>query len=146
MSTESGGDGYVKVKKSSQTGGASGWAKHCGDTDDHQRSNRLERRSAKQELAGPSSEHVRRSLKKAKNRPGKPTRRHLLDRLAPIEKRIKEEVSWLQDHEPEMRVAPPGAKWKYHCTFRSGLRSLARYLEERNKVRAEFTKHGYKLP
>ena len=139
---QSGGEGDSKEKKAAQYGG--GWAKHAyGDM--HPLSNRRQRRQSKQELASGRT-RIKSTLKKGKNKPGKPTRRHLLDRLAPIEKRIKEEIEYLNKRKPELRVPPPGAPWVYHCSWVSGLRSLARYLEERNKLRAEFTKNGYELP
>lgn len=139
---QSGGEGDSKEKKAAQYGG--GWAKHAyGDM--HPLSNRRQRRQSKQELAT-GRVRIKSTLKKGKNKPGKPTRKHLIDRMAPIEKRIQYELDWLKKNEPETRVPPPGAPWVYHCRFISGLRSLANYLEERNKLRAEFTKHGYELP
>lgn len=139
---QSGGEGDSKEKKAAQYGG--GWAKHAyGDM--HTLSNRRQRRQSKHELAS-GRVRIKNTLKKAKNKPGKPTRKHLLDRMAPIEKNIKRYVDWLMNNEPEMRVPPPGARWTYHCSFRSRLNSLARDLEDRQKLRAEFVRHGYKLP
>ena len=95
---QSGGEGDSKEKKAAQYGG--GWAKHAyGDM--HPLSNRRQRRQSKQELASGRT-RIKSTLKKGKNKPGKPTRRHLLDRLAPIEKRIKEEIEYLNKRKPEL--------------------------------------------
>lgn len=139
MSIESGGTGDGKEKKAAQYGG--GWAKHAYG-DEHPLSNRRQRRSSKQELAT-GRVRTARSLKKSKNRPGVPTRKHLMDRLSPLEKQISEYVEYLKTHEPD--DYPPGPPY-YYSGYKSRLDSLAHRLEERVKLRAEFVKHGYKLP
>jgi hypothetical protein len=133
---ESGGDGYSKIKKSCQTGGASGWSRHCGSTDDHERSNRLERRSAKQELNGAhsgGSKPKRRSDKK-------PTRRHLLDKLKHTDAQIAKRK---QERDAHTALAGPTCTCFSFCSDRW---LDKHYAANRVKIIAEFTKHGYKAP
>lgn len=139
MSVESGGTGDSKEKKASQYGG--GWAKHAYG-DEHPLSNRRQRRASKQELAA-GRDRPARSLKKSKNRPGVPTRRHLIDRLSPLEKQISEQKKWLMEHVPD--DYPPGPPY-YYSSYKSHLSWLADNLEKRQKLIAEFSKYEYKLP
>ena len=136
-SGQEGGDGYGKVKKSMQTGGASGWAKHCGDTKDHQLSNRLERRSAKQALksgAGGGGNKIKGKRVKP------PTRKHLMDRFNHWSGQAAQRKREIDQHKKEKRS--PCA-----CYMYCGDRWLDKYYAENlAKVLKEFEKYGYKKP
>lgn len=143
MSGQSGGTGYNKIKKSCQSGGASGWAKHCGDTKDHKLSNRTERRLAKEELVvddAPASVPPRSKRKKV------PTRKHLLDKLDHLARQVldweKREKAHFAFHEKKGETCHC---WTYRANKKRDLPSV-RYREEIAELLKEFDKHGYARP
>jgi hypothetical protein len=143
MSSQSGGDGYGKVKKNCQTGGASGWAKHCGSTDDHKKSNRIERKLGKQELEGEVPAPRMRGSRRAKV----PTRRHLMDKYqhlkAELDKRTKERDAHLK------KAGSDCDCWSF-CRDRMGEKGEDWFQKWRRrqmeKLLEEFEKHGYERP
>jgi len=141
MSVESGGTGDGKEKKDAQYSG--GWAKHAYG-DEHPLSNRRQRRASKQELATGRVRPVR-SLKKSKNKDRVPTRKHLMDRLSPLEKQISRHKDWLFKNEPK-NYPPRADGLVYYEPYTGHLQSLGYYMEQKMKVIAEFVKYGYPLP
>ncbi len=137
MSGQSGGTGYNKIKKSCQSGGASGWAKHCGDTKDHKLSNRTERRLAKEQLT--EDDGVARVPPKSK-RKKIPTRKHLLDRLSHWSGQQAQRQRDIKQHKKERGNDCP-------CQMYCSDRWIDKYYAENiAKVLKEFDKHGYARP
>jgi hypothetical protein len=136
MSNQSGSDGYNKVKKSCQRGGASGWAKHCGDKKDHQLSNRAERRLAKDEIVSGDEPRPPRA-----KRTKIPTRRHLMDKLAHIDKQIS---SRKKDVDAHKKKKPDCEGCYMYCSKDRWLDDW--HARDRAKIMKEFEKHGYRLP
>lgn len=139
VSSQSGGDGYGKIRKACQTGGASGWAKHCGNTDDHKKSNRIERKLGKQDLDGEVPAPRMRTTRK---RDKVPTRRHLMDRWAHNEKEISERLKEMEAHK---KKSPPCRGCMSLCG--GGKNWFMKWrLETRAKLLKEFDKYGYEKP
>ena len=145
MSIESGGDeGQNRARKANQVGGSG--AKHAyGDC--HPLSNRAERRSAKQSLEHGTGRTAARSLKKGKNKDRIPSRKHLLDRLAVIDKGIVSVRDWLSKNrkltQEEVHEYPGLIRY---CGYNYHTEELTSLNAKRAKLLAEFTKHGYKAP
>ncbi len=138
MSSQSGSDGYGKVRKNCQTGGASGWAKHCGSTDDHKKSNRLERKLGKQEMDGevpaPRMRTTRRSNKV-------PTRRHLLQKFEHVQKDIDQRE---KDRKAHLEKLPKCKGCMMYC---SEDRWWSKWrFKQRENILKEFEKYGYEKP
>lgn len=141
VSNQSGGSGYNKVKKSCQSGGASGWAKHCGSTDDHKKSNRTERRRAKDRVT--EDDGVSRLKPKGKKIP---TRRHLMDKYTHLKAEWDKRKKDVDEH--RAKVSKDCKCWMYCRDFDGSdgdyfMKWRKRQLE---KILKEFEKYGYKKP
>ncbi len=134
MSQQQGGSGYNKFKKDCQTGGASGWAKHCGDTQDHKLSNRLERKRRAE-----FDEELPRVPSRRKNKAKVPTRRHLLDKLKYLDSSLAKYEEGRRKH----KESHADCKCWAYSEDRWYFKWIAR---DRAKVLAEMKKHGYEVP
>lgn len=137
MSTQSGGDGYGKVRKSCQTGGASGWAKHCGNTDDHKKSNRVERRLAKEQITEDDGVSRVRSSKRKRV----PTRRHLVDRFKHVQGEIDQHE---KDRKKHLEKKPKCKGCMMYCNEDHWYGKWR--FKQRENILKEFEKYGYEKP
>ena len=143
MSSQSGGDGYSKVRKACQTGGASGWAKHCGNTDDHKKSNRLERKLGKQDL---DDEFPAPRMRTTSKRNKVPSRRHLMDKYSYLKAELDSRQKEKDAHD---RVKKPDCKCHMHCwDYKDGFGDwVVRWRSQAiDKLLKEFEKYGYDKP
>lgn len=138
MSSQSGSDGYGKVRKSCQTGGASGWAKHCGSTKDHQMSNRLERKLGKQEIEDGRAPRMRGTRKRADKRP---TRKHLMDKFNYIVARKK---SHDESEKKHLEMHHKRGSTQCDCMLNRWFDKW--HEKDMKKLLAEFEKYGYDAP
>lgn len=138
MSSQSGSDGYGKVRKSCQTGGASGWAKHCGSTDDHKKSNRIERRLGKQEMDG---EIPAPRMRTTGRRSKVPTRKHLMDKFNYMVARKKS-----HDESDRKHLEMHHKRGDVKCDCMLGRWFDKWHEKDMKKLLAEFEKYGYDAP
>lgn len=137
MSGQSGGSGYGKVKKSCQTGGADGWAKHCGSTDDHKLSNRTERRLGKYEIEDELAPRMRGS---SRRRDKVPTRKHLMDRMTHWRGKVAERQKDIEQHKEKHGQ---NCACRMYCTDRWIDKYYAGNIA---KVLKDMEKYGYEKP